>query len=145
MATHMVDAAAAGADGSEFAIEHEVIVEAGKFQTILIAASAGVVDRKVAEHDVVGSIWVRKLSAVVAVDAISFCAGDFEVFENEILRARNVNAGGFAAEDWARFIGNAADPDRSFGCSSDVLDVSAGGIGAWQKTDRIAGTKILGG
>lgn len=56
MTTNVIDAAAAGADSRELAIENKIVVDAGKFQTILIPACAGVVNGEIAKEDVTSGI-----------------------------------------------------------------------------------------
>lgn len=54
-----------------------------------------------------------------------------------------MDAGGFAAKHGTRFVRNTADPDGSFGSSSDILEVDAIYIRAGKQSNCVAGADVL--
>ena len=141
----MVDTAAAGAAVGDLGIEDEVVVHAGEFEAVLVAAVADVVDAEAAEDDVAGGVLVVVVAAVVAVEAVAGGASDLKVVEHEVAHAREVEALAAARDDRAGFALYPADPDRGGGGAGEIGEVGAAGVGACVDAHGGAGCGEAGG
>src|SRR6185436_525270 len=129
MTANLINTAAAGTDPVELAIENGVIVEAGEFQTIIVAAGSNIVNGQIAENEVMRCVRLGVITAVIAIHTIARSGGDFDIFNDEIANAREMQRAGAAVYEGTRLAGFTADPDGSVRGAGKIVNRIIWGIG----------------
>ncbi len=135
MATHHVDAAAAGRAVEERAVAHFEIVEAGKFEQVVVARGGHVAEMAGFENNVVGRGVV--VTAVVEVEAIARLAVKDQAFDVQIGRVAQLNGVG-AAHDAGGFARRGTDGDPVCGRAFEVGKKESAGVGTVVNFNGIA-------
>ena len=143
----MIDAAARSTSTAEgeLAVQHEVIVHPGELQAVFIAAAANVVNAQMAKDDVPGGVGVGIIPTIVGVDTVVSGVAHFQVMDDDVVGAHQVNTFTAAFDNWSGFTRGAADPDWRRVSTSQVLEVRPACIRPGVQADRRAGGGILCG
>lgn len=85
MTSDMVNATASRTAVAKFAPQDGIVINAGEFESVLVASRADIPDQQIAKDEVVGSQGIGVGAAVVAIDPVAGGIRDLQVLDDDEL------------------------------------------------------------